>query len=216
MSWPASSTSFQRGPERRAAQAARKWERLAFREINGSRWLVIGFGAIGQGVADRARPFGAHDHRRPPQPGSRTPPPTGSPPWPTCRPCCPRPMSWCSAARSPPRPAISANAAFFSAMKPGSVLVNVGRGGLVDEPALLSALDKGVPGHAVLDVFETEPLPEDSPFWGHPRVSLTAHASGITSGQDARNDELFIENLRRYVAGEALLNVAAPADVLAG
>ena len=207
--------AFQRGPERRAAQAAHTWGRSEFREINGSRWLVIGFGAIGQGVADRARAFGAHI--------------TGVRRNPDAHPSADRIASMADLASLLPDADVVVlccpltaetrhvgNAGFFGAMKPGSVLVNVGRGGLVDEPALLAALDKGVPAHAVLDVFETEPLPADSAFWDHPRVSLTPHASGVTSGQDTRNDQLFVENLRRYVTGEALLNEASPADVTAG
>jgi phosphoglycerate dehydrogenase-like enzyme len=71
-------------------------------------------------------------------------------------------------------------------------------------------------GHAVLDVFEVEPLPAESPFWAHPRVTITPHSSGMSVGNAARNDALFLENLRRYLAGEPLANEAAPQDVLAG
>ena len=95
--------------------------------------------------------------------------------------------------------------------------MNVGRGGLVDEPALLAALDTGVPAHAVLDVFETEPLPPDSPFWAHPQRERSPRTRpGMSAGNAPRNDALFLDNLRRFVAGEPLLNEADPKDVLAG
>ena len=89
---------------------------------------------------------------------------------------------------------------------------------MVEEPDLLAALDRGVPAHAVLDVFETEPLAAESPFWRHPRVSLTAHSASETgeAGEVARrNEALFLESLRRYQAGEPVLNLVDPADVLA-
>lgn len=206
---------FQRGAERRASQANRAWNRLAFREITGSQWLVIGFGAIGQGVAQRARAFGARvtGVRR-----SQAPHPHAD----AIAPLSDLPRLLPAAdvvVLSIPLTAESrhlVDAGFLAAMKDGSVLVNVGRGGLVDEPALLAALDAGKPEHALLDVFETEPLPADSPFWDHPRVMLTPHASGITSGQGTRNDALFLENLGRFARGEPLLNAADPKDVLAG
>lgn len=204
---------FQGGRARRDAQAARRWDRLRYRDLEGSRWLVVGFGAIGQGVARRARAFGAHvtGVRR-----SQTPHPDADALAPPDRLAELLPASDVVVLSLPlsPETRHMANAAFFAAMPPRSVFVNVGRGGLVDEAALLAALEKGVPEHAVLDVFETEPLPRENPFWDHPRVSMTAHASGISEGAAARNDELFLENLRRYAAGEPLLNSADPKDVL--
>ncbi|THD77440.1 MAG: D-2-hydroxyacid dehydrogenase [Phenylobacterium sp.] len=205
---------FQGGPGRRAAQAAHDWRRSGFREIEGSHWLVVGFGAIGQGVAECAKAFGARvtgvRRSQAPHPAAAIAPPDALiellPTADVVVLCVPL----------TPETRHVADAAFFAAMKPRSVLVNVGRGRLVDEAALLAALDKGAPEHAVLDVFETEPLPKDSPLWDHPRVTLTPHSSGITEGQPARNDAQFLENLRRYVAGEPLLSEIDPKDVLAG
>ena len=91
----------------------------------------------------------------------------------------------------------------FAAMKPGSMLINVGRGDLVVEEDLLASLDGGRPGSAVLDVVRTEPLPEDSPLWRHPGVTITPHVSGWHLG-DALKD--VAENYRRLTAGEPLLH----------
>ena len=205
---------FGGGPARRVAQASGEWRRLTFREVEGSSWLVIGFGAIGQGVARRARAFGANvvGVRR-----DLSPHPLAdriAPPSEVLRALADADVVVLSLPLSSETRHL-ADQAFFLAMKPGAVLVNVGRGGLVDEPALLAALDRGVPEHAILDVFETEPLPPESPFWNHPRVSVSAHTSGATEGQHARNDALFLDNLARFVRGEPLLNLASAEDVRA-
>lgn len=206
--------ALQQGPRRRAAQAAREWTRTPFREVAGTRWLVIGFGAIGRGVGVRARAFGAEvtGVRRNPAPDPAADRIATLADLPALLPEADVVVLACPLTAETRH---IADAGFLAAMKPGSVLVNVGRGGLVDEPALLAALDRRVPEHAVLDVFETEPLPTESPFWGHARVTLTPHASGVSTGNAARNDALFLENLRRYLAGDPLRNEADPKDVLA-
>lgn len=206
---------LQGGPERRAAQAAAQWSRNVFREIEGSRWTVFGFGAIGRGVAVRARAFGAHITaiRR-----STAPDPAADRMASRADLLDLLPQTDVLVLCTPLTPETRhvAGAEAFARMKPGSIFVNVGRGPLVDEPALLAALDKGAPAHAVLDVFETEPLPADSPFWGHPHVTLTPHSSGMSVGNAARNDALFLENLDRYLKGAPLENEASASDVLAG
>jgi phosphoglycerate dehydrogenase-like enzyme len=87
------------------------------------------------------------------------------------------------------------------------VLVNVSRGKLIDEPALIQALDRGRLRGAALDVFEHEPLAPDSPLWARDDVIVTPHVSGFYERYwpDAR--ALFAENLRRFAAGEPLANV---------
>jgi phosphoglycerate dehydrogenase-like enzyme len=203
---------FQRIGERRAEQAAHRWTRLPFREIAGAHWVIVGFGAIGQAVAERARAFGARitGVRRS---GAAHPLADRMGTLAEVRSLLPDADVVVLAAPLNDATRNLADAAFFAAMPPRSVLVNVGRGDLVDEPALLAALDRGVPEHAVLDVFHAEPLAEGSPFWDHPRVALTPHASAFGSGQPARNDALFLENLRRRLAGEPLLYEADPRDL---
>ena len=86
------------------------------------------------------------------------------------------------------------------------MLINIARGSLVDEVALVAALDRGRPEVAVLDVMVTEPLPSDSPLWTHPRVVLSPHNSAGGRHRYDRYDDLLVNNLGRYARGEPLLN----------
>jgi phosphoglycerate dehydrogenase-like enzyme len=92
-------------------------------------------------------------------------------------------------------------------MRPGAVLVNVGRGGVVDEDALLDALQTGRLRGAALDVAATEPLPRDSPLWRAPNLLLTPHVSATTRKFWPRQVDLMERNLLRYLDGRPLLNV---------
>ncbi|TAK99657.1 MAG: D-2-hydroxyacid dehydrogenase [Rhodospirillaceae bacterium] len=202
---------FQRGPERRTAQANRVWRPIFFREVSGSNWLVVGFGAIGQGVAARARAFGAKITavRRDLSPHALA---DSLAPMSDLLNLLPQADVVVLCLPLNAGTANLVNEPFLAAMKAGSVLVNVGRGGLVDETALLTALDAGKPEHAVLDVFQTEPLPGQSPFWSHPRVALTSHGASVTNNLYPRADDIFFENLQRFLTGRALLHEVSALD----
>jgi phosphoglycerate dehydrogenase-like enzyme len=92
-------------------------------------------------------------------------------------------------------------------LKPGAIVVNIARGQLVDEDALAAALLKGRLGGAALDVFTTEPLPANSPFWSLPNVIVTPHNSGFRAGHFDAVIDLFSDNLTRFERGDQLLNV---------
>jgi phosphoglycerate dehydrogenase-like enzyme len=94
----------------------------------------------------------------------------------------------------------------FSAMKPSAVIINISRGALIDEGALVEALQDGTIGGAALDVFAQEPLPETSPLWAMPNVLITPHVSGSNPHYDRRVTDLFVDNLGRYLNGEPLRN----------
>ncbi|MCL5428546.1 MAG: D-2-hydroxyacid dehydrogenase [Chloroflexi bacterium] len=94
----------------------------------------------------------------------------------------------------------------LSAMKPNAVLVDVSRGGVVDQEALIHALEKGQLAGAGLDVFAEEPLPADNPLWEMPNVLISPHVAGLSPHYVERAFALFKENLRRYIGGEELLN----------
>ncbi len=97
------------------------------------------------------------------------------------------------------------NARTLALLPLGATLINAGRGTLIDDDALLAALDRGRPGHAVLDVLRQEPLPPDHPFWAHPRVTVTPHIAAETRAETAA--PVAAENLRRAMRGAPLLHL---------
>jgi phosphoglycerate dehydrogenase-like enzyme len=98
------------------------------------------------------------------------------------------------------------DAAAIARIRRGATLVNVGRGAVVDEPALIDALPNHRLAGAALDVFASEPLDPDSPLWALPGVLLSPHTAGLSLHENERIVELFVENLGRYVRGEPLRN----------
>jgi glyoxylate/hydroxypyruvate reductase len=98
-------------------------------------------------------------------------------------------------------------AAELALLLPGAFLVNIERGATIDEQALIEALRSGRLGGAALDVFVEDPLPPESPLWVMPNVLVSPHSGSATDRENARLTDLFCENLRRFVAGEPLLNV---------
>jgi phosphoglycerate dehydrogenase-like enzyme len=92
-------------------------------------------------------------------------------------------------------------------LKPGAVLVNIGRGGVLDEAALLAALQAGRLGGAAVDVFEKEPLDDQNPLWQAPNLIISAHTADNVAGWEDRVVDLFVDNFHRYKQGLPLLNL---------
>ncbi|MCI3133027.1 D-2-hydroxyacid dehydrogenase [Phenylobacterium aquaticum] len=196
----------------RALQAEKSWKPTPYREVSQSRWTLIGYGSIGREIAQRVKSFGAHLTvvRRHVGSDDLADLVTDMSALPEVLPQSDVVVLACALTDETRG---MANAGFFAAMKPGSILINIGRGGLVDEDALRVGLDTDQPAHAVLDVFAVEPLPQDSWIWEHPKIRVTAHTSNSGLGTPGRGDDLFVANLKRYLNGEPLLNEAHPSEV---
>jgi len=194
-----------------ANQASGSWGRegseLRPIALQGRTLLVVGLGGIGSEVAARAHGFGMRVIA-------------------TRRSAAPKPEHLDYVGRAEELPALLPQADVvvvcvpltaetegligpeaFAAMKPGAFLVNIARGRVVDTPALLEALRSGRLGGACLDVTDPEPLPADHPLWRLPNVLITPHVSNDAELTDVRASALRLENMRRFGAGEPLLNV---------
>jgi len=191
-----------------ADQAARRWNPRDIRELSGLHMGVLGLGPIGAEVARLGGAFGMEvtGVRRAPK---------GDEPCPTIGLAeldglLPRLDVLVAALPLAEETRGLVDASVLGRLRPRALFVNVGRGGLVDEPALVEALRSGQLGGAGLDVFGEEPLPADSPLWGMPQVIVTPHSSGSCPGNHVRATEIFVENLERYSKGGPLRNEVAP------
>jgi phosphoglycerate dehydrogenase-like enzyme len=188
----------------------RHWEHRSVGELAGRTLLVVGLGAIGREVARLAKAFGMHvvavnrtgkagvadvDEVRPPRfLGDLLP------------------IAHAVVVTLPltaeTRGMIGAEA--ISRMRSDAIVVNVGRGGVIDQEALVRALEDGAIGGAALDVFATEPLPADSPLWRLPNVLISPHTAALSVHENERIVALFTENLRRYLRGDDLISRVRP------
>ncbi|MBP7651322.1 MAG: NAD-binding protein [Phenylobacterium sp.] len=193
-------------------QASKTWKSTPYREVSQTRWTLIGAGAIGTEIARRAKAFGVHLTvvRHSDKPADMA---DATITMADLSGVLPESDVVVLACALNDETRDLANDAFFDALKPGAILINIGRGGLVDEDALKRGLDAGKPAYAVLDVFQVEPLPADSWMWDHPNVRISAHTSNSGQGTPLRGDQLFVDNLRRFLAGEPLINEASPSEV---
>ncbi len=193
-------------PEFFAQQGERRWHKLGLRELRGLTVGIIGLGDIGGEIARLCRAFGMRvlGLRRHPRPYEHADEVLGPDRLHDLLAHSDFVVITCPLTEET-RGLIGR--AELAAMNPDAWLINVARGAIVDEEALLEALRERKIGGACLDVFTEEPLPEDSPFWDLPNVIITPHNSWSSPHIQEREVDLFLDNLRRYVAGEPLLNV---------
>ena len=204
---------FRRLPHAFASQGSREWAQDAIglaghRMLAGSRVLVVGLGAIGTAVARRMTGLGAQVvgvRKRIQAAASDVVREVVTPDCLLERLSDADVIVLCAPHTRETRGLIGA--AELAAMSPDAIVVNVSRGQLIDEPALIAALRERRIGGAALDVFNDEPLPSDSPFWTLPNVLITPHTSGYRPDHWDAAIGLFAENLRRYDDGRPLLNV---------
>jgi phosphoglycerate dehydrogenase-like enzyme len=199
-------------PGQAAAQRARSWPtvRRPLRELRGQTLVLVGLGEIGREVARLGKALGMRTvgMRR----SQGAPPPFtdevhGADRLPE--------LAGRADAMVVSLPLTGETAglldrATIQRLPPACIFVNVGRGGVVDEAALVDALRERRIAGAVLDVFETEPLPPGSPLWTLPNVLVSPHAAALSEHENERIVELFVANLRRFLAGEPLANRIEP------
>jgi phosphoglycerate dehydrogenase-like enzyme len=192
-------------------KAGKIWRQGAVGSLENKTLCVVGMGSIGRSIAERARPFGMRVV------GVKRTVRDGDEAWDYADELYPTAELHSAlggadyvAVTLPGTPETRRliDAEAIAAIKQGAYFANVGRGTVVDEAALVEALRGGHLSGAALDVFEVEPLPEESPLWDLDNVIISAHTTDVVPDLiNAAQSDLFCENLRRYLAGEGLINV---------
>jgi phosphoglycerate dehydrogenase-like enzyme len=197
-------------PAALSAMHGRQWQRPQLTELHGATCLILGLGHIGVEIAQRAKAFGMRvigiRRTRRPAPG-----------------CVdevrelgeldqllPQADHLVVALPGTPHTHHLLDARRLALMKPQAYLYNVGRGSVIDEAAMVAALQAGRLAGAGLDVFETEPLPPQSPLWALPNVIITAHNSSSSPHWPQRLGALFVENLQAYLQHQPMKNLFNP------
>ena len=191
-------------------KAARLWNTRTVRPLAGKTLLIVGLGHTGQAVAARAKAFGMNvlGTRARPAPMEHVDAVHAADDLHSLL-----PLADFIAISTPLIPATRGliGAQEIAAMKPGVILADVSRGGVVDQAALHAALHAGHVAGAALDVFETEPLPDTSPLWGLENVIISPHCSSVYAEWEQASFALFLQNLRHWIGNEPLINVVDPA-----
>lgn len=194
------------GRELLAAQAEQRWSDVSFEELSGKTMLIYGAGGIGTEIARRAAAFdmrlwGVNRSGRAVPHFERV---VNDTDW---RVLLPQADYLVLAAPHTPATHHVIGAAELELLPKHAWLVNVARGALVDEPALIAALNAGSVAGAALDTFEQEPLPSSNPLWTFPNVLISPHRSGSSPRSTERVVDCFIDNLQRFIADDELQNV---------
>lgn len=197
-------------PLARQQQRQRRWQRFHNDDLEGKTLAIVGLGQIGVEVAKLAqllglRVIGSKRHVDGVSPQSLNV--AELYPHKAFAEMLPRADFVCLACPHTPETEGMMDRRALGAMKAGSVLINIGRGALVDETALLHALRHGPLQGAVLDVAHQEPLPEDDPLWSLDNVIIFPHSASTSRQENRRLTDLFCDNLARYLRGEPLKNV---------
>jgi phosphoglycerate dehydrogenase-like enzyme len=192
-------------PETWIEEPPEHWNFAPLGWLNTRTLGLVGLGGIGVAIAERALPFGMKVRalRRRPEPS----PLEGVEVVGSLEELLPEADHLVLAAPATPRTRHLINAESLALVKPGVHLVNIARGALVDQDALRVALDDGRVAMATLDTVDPEPLPEGHWLYSHPKVRLSAHVSWASPAGMDRTLEIFLDNLRRYAAGEQVLHV---------
>lgn len=198
-------------PDYLQQQKAHVWHKRPWTSLSAKTVLIVGLGGIGAAVAARLRGFGAHiiGARRGAAPCPHVDEQIAMTDLPQA---LPRADYVCIHVPNTAATHHLVDAAFLAQMKPGARLINTARGAQIDEPALIKALQGGHLAGAYLDVFETEPLPKDSPLWDLPGVIISPHHADAAQGWQAGSVAFFRENLTRYLQGQPLENRCDPAQ----